>query len=69
VRAEVVVMNGLSSHADQPELVAALSPHSGRARVRLVHGEMTQAEALARTLGGVGFADVAVPERGESVEV
>jgi len=69
VRAEVVMMNGLSSHADQPGLLAALAPHVGRAKVRLVHGEPERSEKLAEALRGAGFADVAVPERGETVGV
>jgi metallo-beta-lactamase family protein len=69
VRAEVAVMNGLSAHADQPGILAALSPHAGTARVRLVHGEPERAEKLAEALRGVGFADVAVPKKGETVLV
>jgi metallo-beta-lactamase family protein len=69
VRAEVVVMNALSSHADQPALVAALAPHAGRARVRLVHGEAERAGKLAEALRDIGFEDVGVPERGETAAV
>jgi metallo-beta-lactamase family protein len=67
VKAEVVVLNGLSSHADHPGLLAALTPLAGSAqRVRLVHGEPDRAAALAEGLRGVGFTDVAIPDRGES---
>ncbi len=69
VRAEVVMMNGLSSHADHPGLVAALAPHVGRSRVRLVHGEPSRAERLAEGLRAAGFADVAAPARGETAGV
>jgi metallo-beta-lactamase family protein len=70
VKAEVVVLNGLSSHADQPELLKALAPLAGTARhVRLVHGEPARAAALAAALTAAGFADVAVPDSGESVTV
>ena len=70
VRAEVVVLNGLSSHADHGELLRSLGPLAGTARrVRLVHGEPERAAALAEGLRAAGFADVAVPERGESVAV
>jgi metallo-beta-lactamase family protein len=68
VQAEVVVLNGLSSHADHGELVRALAPLAGTARqVRLVHGEPERASALAEGLRAVGLADVVAPERGESV--
>src|SRR5262245_35317284 len=70
VKAEVVVLNGLSSHADHPGLVAALSPLAGDARrVRLVHGEPERAETLAAALRAAGFADVAVPEAGDQAPV
>src|SRR5207245_3910877 len=64
VKAEVVVLNGLSSHADHGELLRSLSPLAGVAqRVRLVHGEPGRAAALAEGLRAAGFADVAVPDR------
>ncbi len=70
LRAEVVVLNGLSSHADHGELLRSLGPLAAAGtRVRLVHGEPERAAALADGLRSVGFADVAVPERGESVIV
>jgi metallo-beta-lactamase family protein len=70
VKAEVVVLNGLSSHADHGGLLASLAPLAGTARqVRLVHGEPERAAALAEGLGAAGFADVAIPERGESLTV
>src|SRR5207302_11133100 len=70
LRAEVVVLNGLSSHADHGDLLRSLGPLAGTAKkVRLVHGEPERAAALAEGLRGVGFGDVALPERGDSVEV
>jgi metallo-beta-lactamase family protein len=68
VKAEVVVLNGLSAHADHGALLRSLGPLAGTARqVRLVHGEPARAEALAEGLRAAGFADVAIPERGEGV--
>jgi metallo-beta-lactamase family protein len=68
LRAEVVVLNGLSSHADHAGMVDALAPLAESTRwVRLVHGELARGELLAEGLRGVGFRDVAVPERGEMV--
>jgi metallo-beta-lactamase family protein len=70
VKAEVVVLNGLSSHADHPELLRSLGPLAGSTRhVRLVHGEPERAAALAEALRAAGFKDVAVPDRGEVVTV
>jgi metallo-beta-lactamase family protein len=70
LKAEVVVLNGLSSHADHDGLLHSLAPLAGRARqVRLVHGEPERAEKLAEGLRALGFADVCAPERGDSVTV
>lgn len=67
LKAEVVVLNGLSSHADHEGLLASLAPLAATTRkMRLVHGEPERAEALAAGLRAAGFADVTVPERGES---
>jgi metallo-beta-lactamase family protein len=69
-KAEVVVLNGLSSHADHADLLRSLAPLAVLVRqVRLVHGEPERAAALAEGLRAAGFADVDVPERGESVPV
>src|SRR6185437_1458116 len=66
LKAEVVVLNGLSSHADHGDLVRALTPLAGTARqVRLVHGEPERATALADSLRTAGFVEVAIPERGD----
>jgi metallo-beta-lactamase family protein len=68
--ADVVYLAGFSGHADHDDLLAALAPLAGPAvKVRLVHGEPEQAAALARELGKQGFADVAIPSRGETVNV
>jgi metallo-beta-lactamase family protein len=70
LKAEVVVLNGLSSHADHGGLLHSLAPLAGTARrVRLVHGEPERAAALAEGLRAAGFEDVAIPDRGESATV
>jgi metallo-beta-lactamase family protein len=67
---EVVELNGFSGHADQNDFLALLGPASGQTRrVRLVHGEEAQGEALAATLHKHGFGDVAMPHREEVVNV
>jgi len=68
--AEVVVLNGLSSHADHADLMRSLSPLVGSTRrIRLVHGEPDRAAALAAALRMAGFDDVEFPERGDRVTV
>lgn len=68
LRAEVVVMNGFSSHADHGDFMAFLTPLAGStSHVRLVHGEPDRAESLAQALQEQGFRDVGIPDRGESL--
>lgn len=68
LRADVVVLNGFSSHADRGELLAALAPLAGRARkVELVHGDPDQSDALAQALRAAGFPVVGVPAPGQTV--
>src|SRR6266851_6014881 len=70
LRAEVVVMNGFSSHADQGDFTDFLGPLAGQVKqVRLVHGEVDQSQALAKSLTEKGFKDVVIPDRGEKVIV
>lgn len=70
VKAEIVVLNGLSSHADHSDMLRMLTPLSGgNTKVRLVHGEPERAAKLMDGLKGIGFTDVAYPDRGENVTV
>ena len=70
LRVEVVVMNGFSSHADQHDFDAFLGPLAKETKqVRLVHGEMDRAEALAGALREKGFHEVVIPQKGESVNL
>ncbi len=70
VRARVVVLNEFSAHADATELQAYAESIKGLTSVYLVHGEASQAEALQARLQAAHPAwTVAVPTRGETVEV
>lgn len=70
LKAQVVVLNGLSAHADHGELLQSMAPLAKNgSRVRLVHGEPERAEALQEGLRGVGFAEVEIPNPGESVTI
>ena len=70
VRAEIVVLNGLSSHADHGDLLRMLGPLALTTKtVRLVHGEPDRAAALAEGLRGLAFRDVGIPERGERAAI
>ena len=67
--AEVVDLSGFSGHADHNDLLEQLTPLAGRAKVRLVHGDVEHASLLAGDLRKRGFEDVGIPARGETVTV
>lgn len=71
LRAEVVVMNSYSGHADEPELLRFLDGLD-RDRLRtvaLVHGAPERQDALKVALEARGYPGVMIPERGQSVEM
>jgi metallo-beta-lactamase family protein len=71
-RAEVVVLNGFSAHADQQGLLdfaEAVRRQGPLRRVILVHGEPPAQHALAGALSARGFPTVNVPAPGESLRL
>ncbi len=67
---EVVHLDGFSGHADKHDFTAYLSALAGKVgKVRLIHGEREQSEALADMLRELGFDDVAVPVPGDRVTI
>jgi metallo-beta-lactamase family protein len=72
VRAEVVVMNGFSAHADQRGLLEFVDEirHEGQLqRIFLVHGEPGPQKALTDLLDKQGFSAVRSPAPGDRAEV
>ena len=71
LKAEVVIMNGLSAHADKNELMEYFNAlnRSRLQKVFIVHGEQDQSESLARTIQENGFENAIVPELGEKIEI
>ncbi len=66
VRARVRVLNSLSAHADQRELLEWILDGSDPGkRIFIVHGDADQSEALERELRARGARDAAVPELGK----
>ncbi len=67
VRAEVVVLNSFSAHADGNEIVAYLRQYDPKSMrdVFLVHGDLDQAEKLRDRLRELSFRSIAVPARGK----
>jgi metallo-beta-lactamase family protein len=67
---DVLHLDGFSGHADKNDFLAYLAPLAADVgKVRLIHGEHEQADALAETLRGLGFPDVAVPGPGDRVTI
>lgn len=68
--AEVFSLNGFSGHADREDFRALLGPAlDGTGKIRLVHGEPPQSEALAEELRRISSVDVEVPQRQEQVRI
>ncbi len=71
LRAEVVVLNSFSGHADRNELLAYIGKFRRPLlkRIFLVHGDLDQAEKLAAGLHETGFGAVDIPKRGDRTEL
>jgi len=70
LRAEVAVLDELSGHADQGELIEWMKPLAPRLKkIFLVHGDIGQSSALAAVIHKDFGIEVVVPERGDSFEL
>ena len=72
LRAEVVVLNGFSAHADQKDLVDFAVDAKARgalSHVALVHGEPGPQKVLAGLLTAKGLGDVRAPATGDKMIV
>ncbi|MGE5682043.1 MAG: MBL fold metallo-hydrolase RNA specificity domain-containing protein [Bacillota bacterium] len=69
LKAEVIVMNSLSAHADSNELVSYLDQFdkSRMQKIFLVHGDPDQQEKLSERLRTIGFENIIIPEKGNAV--
>jgi metallo-beta-lactamase family protein len=67
LKAEVVVLNSFSAHADRNELLSYLGKfnHGFIKRTFLVHGDPDQAEKLSDGLKSLGFGQIDIPTRGD----
>jgi len=68
VRAEVVMLDVFSAHADQEELLRWVR-EAAPERIALVHGEEEGRRALAAALAGSFGGEVLLPQRGDVLEV
>jgi metallo-beta-lactamase family protein len=72
LRAEVVVMNGFSAHADQKDLVEYtldLKERGPLGKVALVHGELQAQHALIAKMKDRGVSDVHAPPAMTTLEI
>lgn len=71
LKAEVVVLNSFSAHADRNELLGYLGKFTRKEvkGVFLVHGDPDQAEKLGGGLRDTGFSSVVIPSRGDSARL
>lgn len=67
VKAEVVVLNSFSAHADRNELLSYIRQFSPRRmrKIFLVHGDLDQAELLRDAIRETDFRNIVIPVRGE----
>jgi metallo-beta-lactamase family protein len=71
LKAEVVVLNSFSGHADRNELMEYASRFDKKRlkRTFLVHGDIDQSEKLASGLTERGMPRVSIPARGDTVRL
>jgi metallo-beta-lactamase family protein len=71
-RAEVVVLNGFSAHADQKDLLAYAKGTAARGplqQIALVHGDPAPQRILAELMAAQGQKRVAIPAAGDKLEI
>ncbi len=69
LRAEVVVMDAFSGHADRSDLLDYISQVKGVKKIFLVHGEDEQQDAFKNYLNESGYKDVTANEPGKVYEI
>ncbi|MEK7528326.1 MAG: MBL fold metallo-hydrolase [Patescibacteria group bacterium] len=69
LRANVVVMDAFSAHADRSDLLDFIAHIKGLKKIFLVHGEETQGLTFCDILNEEGYKDVCVPKLGESYDI
>jgi metallo-beta-lactamase family protein len=71
VKAEVIVLNSFSAHADENELINYCSGLNKELmkKIFLVHGEIDQQQIFKTHLESIGFKNIFIPERGYEVEL
>lgn len=67
VKAEVIVLNSLSAHADSNELIGYCADFNQERlkMIFLVHGDEDQQEKFKTRLGNIGFKNITIPSKGD----
>ncbi len=71
LKAEVVMMNSLSGHADSNELTSYIS-HFDKTKMKnlfIVHGDFDQQLKLNARLNEIGFCKTTIPQKGDVFEI
>jgi len=69
LKAEVVVMNEYSAHADRNDLLNHIKSVDPKKEIYLVHGEENQIESFKIALKENGYENVIVPSKGDSFDI
>lgn len=70
VKAEIIVMDSFSAHADRGELLSFIHNQRGHVKkIFLVHGTLDRQEKFRDLLNENGFRDVEIPALGDEVEL
>jgi len=71
LKAEVVVLNSFSGHADRNDLLGYIGKFDKKKlkKTFIVHGDPDQSEKLAGGLQNLGFGDIHVPSRGDRATI
>jgi len=71
VRAEVIVMNSLSAHADSNELTNYCNNFDKKKmkNIFLVHGDYDQQQKFSSRLNSIGFGQIIIPNRGDVFKI
>lgn len=69
VNAEIISMASFSAHGDRGEMKTFISNQKKCKEIYLVHGDLDAQQAFKKYLQNDGFGKIAIPQKGEEVEL
>ncbi|MEO0289110.1 MAG: MBL fold metallo-hydrolase [candidate division WOR-3 bacterium] len=69
LKAEVIIMNEYSAHADRNDLINYVKNLNPKREIYLVHGEEKQINSLKEALKENGYENVIIPSKGDSFDI